>query len=373
MIKDNISNKVKRSFSRNVISLLGIPIDLHSLDSLSVELQCAVKENRTTFLSTPNLNFLLLAKRDSEFKQSLIESDLVSLDGMAMLWVARMLGISNVDKVSGSNLFEHMQRKPSSEQLSVFLFGGAKRVAKKAHAAINQDQKGIRSVGYLNPGVGSAGELSKPEFIKYINDSHADFLILSLGAKKGQKWALDNKYSLTPSIICHLGAVLGFAAGDIERAPRILQRIGAEWLWRIKEEPYLFRRYWLDGLSFVAVVMTTLVPYALYKRRYRCKTNNELQSLTVKSQTSNHLLTIEISGPLVKANLSQIRSAFMNATKYETVHLNLQKVSYIDEYGFAQLLLLEKHVINAIKIIKAPPQIIKAFTYENLNHMLACS
>ena len=73
-----------------------------------------------------------------------------------------------------------------------------------------------------------------------------------LGAKKGQTWLLRNHDRIKTPVRVHLGATVNFLAGTVERAPTALRKLGLEWLWRIKEEPHLWRRYWGDGLVFLA-------------------------------------------------------------------------------------------------------------------------
>src|SRR5262249_60148195 len=80
-----------------------------------------------------------------------------------------------------------------------------------------------------------------------VNASGGVFLLVALGSRKGQIWLLRNHDRLQIPVRAHLGATLHFAAGTIRRAPAIVAKLGLEWLWRIKEEPHLWRRYWRDG------------------------------------------------------------------------------------------------------------------------------
>ena len=90
---------------------------------------------------------------------------------------------------------------------------------------------------------------------------------MSLGAEKGQEWLCRTRAQLNVPIISHLGAVLNFTAGSVKRAPKLLQNIGAEWLWRIKEQPRLFKRYLVDGIQFIALLIEVIYPYKMLKQR----------------------------------------------------------------------------------------------------------
>jgi len=80
------------------------------------------------------------------------------------------------------------------------------------------------------------------------------------GRQKGQAWIEHNRTHITVPIISHLGAVINFVAGKLSRAPVWVQRTGLEWLWRIKEEPSLWRRYASDGLVLLKLLITRVVP-----------------------------------------------------------------------------------------------------------------
>jgi UDP-N-acetyl-D-mannosaminuronic acid transferase (WecB/TagA/CpsF family) len=79
------------------------------------------------------------------------------------------------------------------------------------------------------------------------------FFVAALGAKKGLIWLSRNRNPIPMRVRAHLGATINFQAGAIKSEHRlVLRKIGLEWLWRILEEPYLWRRYWLGWLRIFA-------------------------------------------------------------------------------------------------------------------------
>src|SRR5262249_29964074 len=145
---------------------------------------------RTPFLiSTPNLNFLANSHSDRAFLESLPASDLSLVDGVSIFSVARLVGVPIKERAAGADLVDAL-RVDATRRISVFLFGGNEGAAAAACRALNLN--GARCVGWLYPGFGSVEEMSSDNFIKCINESSADFLIVSLGALKGQSWLLRN-------------------------------------------------------------------------------------------------------------------------------------------------------------------------------------
>ena len=254
---------------RSLHWLLGLPFDAITLQEAVQQVRTAASLKQRLFISTPNLNFLIASQSDAEFRNSVIHSDLSLADGMPIVWLAKFLGLPIQERVAGSSLFEALRHEPLlAEQMpiTVFFFGGPDGAAQAAAEAVNRNSPGMRCVGHLSPGFGSVDKLSSDEIIATINSSQADFVVVSLGAKKGQAWIEKNRSRLSSPIISHLGAVVNFCAGRVQRAPTWVQRIGMEWLWRIKEEPGLWKRYFSDAVSLIRLFITQAVPLYLKKR-----------------------------------------------------------------------------------------------------------
>src|SRR5262249_7712047 len=163
----------------------------------------------------------------------LLDSDLCPADGMPIVWLARLLGVPVKARVAGSDIFDALKSPTRrAQRLRVFLFGGAQGVAAKAAGSLNGAHEGLTCVGSLDPGVGAVEEMSGDAIVRTVNASDADFLVVALGAKKGQQWLQRNRARLTVPVRVHLGAAINFQAGTIKRAPRRLQAWGLEWLWR---------------------------------------------------------------------------------------------------------------------------------------------
>jgi N-acetylglucosaminyldiphosphoundecaprenol N-acetyl-beta-D-mannosaminyltransferase len=244
--------------SRNVHYLLGLPFDAITLDQAVAQIRSAAETRTPCFFSTPNLNFLMTAQSNAAFRQSVINSDLSLADGMPIVWLSKLMGIPIPERVAGSDVFEALRRPDAGRKIKVFFFGGANGVAKIASEKINAENGGMVCVGYESPGFGSLESMSTPNMLAKINASSADFLVVAMGAVKGQAWIEFNRSKLDVPVISHLGAVINFVAGNVHRAPLWMQRNGLEWLWRIKEEPELWRRYFNDGKMLCKLVPSIL-------------------------------------------------------------------------------------------------------------------
>lgn len=360
---------------RNVYCVLGIPIDVVEMPFVLRTIHTAAASKTRFLISTPNLNFLVNSLSDPEFKQSIFQSDLCPADGMPVVWIARLFGIPVEQRVAGSDIFEalkveHEEAKP----LKVFMFGADESVAAEACQAINARPSGLRCVGSLYPGLGSAEQMSSDDVIEKINSSNADFLVVSLGAKKGQKWLLLNHDRLLIPIRSHLGAVINFQADVVGRAPFIVRKLGFEWLWRIKEEPHLWRRYWNDGSVLAGLMFTHILPLVLRMWWLRMKCDLYAQGLVITQTHSDESVTIFLSGPAITRNIDKIISAFKKAINTrKRIIIDFSNTCAVDARFLGLLLMLQKKLKTtgtALVCIGLLPNLKRIFNLNNLQFLL---
>lgn len=329
-------------FYRPVYCVLGLPIDVVSLEAAQQRIYMAAANRRRCFLSTPNLNFAIACLTDKAFRNSIINSDLSTADGMPLVWVARLFGVPMRERVTGSGLFERLQERPD-RVLSVYLFGGPDGAAAEAAARINTAASGLRCVGSHSPGYVSIDAMSSDSIIHAINDSRPDFLIVALGARKGQEWIERNLPRLQVPVVSHLGAVVNFAAGQVKRAPLWMQRSGLEWLWRVKEEPALWQRYLRDGMSLMRLLLTRVLPGAIYQRLAAMSGAARAESwISFCDQTDRRCL--KPHGAWHEGNLLRIRRSFDKIARLQIdIEIDLSETRYVDSAFIGLLMLMYGH------------------------------
>jgi len=363
------------NFDRDLFCIAGLPFDAISLQGTVSHLQSVMSNKENCFVSTPNLNFLIACQSDKEFRESVINSDLSIADGMPIVWMARLLGIPIAERVAGSSLFDELLNQDSDYKFSVFFFGGEEGVAEKACQQINLAGKAVCK-GCISPGFGNVEEMSRNDWIQQINESNADFLVVALGARKGQAWLEANREKLTIPVYSHLGAVVNFVAGRVSRAPRWLQRSGLEWLWRIKEEPQLWVRYWKDGIGLLKLLITGVIPYAFWLKF------NSAEKLSDGTLSEQKLIfipggdrqIIKLEGIFSIQNLSEPRRVFRDiAAKSTDVSIDFEAVSYVDPAFIGLLLVLRKQLNyngNKLRLINVNTKIKKLFGWNGVKFLL---
>jgi N-acetylglucosaminyldiphosphoundecaprenol N-acetyl-beta-D-mannosaminyltransferase len=359
---------------RRVYCVLGIVVDAVDMRTTIAQIEQAAKLGSPFLIATPNLNFLVQSRTDQEFKETILDCDLCLADGMLVVWLARLMGLPIKHKVSGSDLFEIL--KADARRLKIFFFGGNEGIAEAAADALNSNPNQLTCVGYLYPGFGSVEELSGDSIINSINISKADFLAVSLGAKKGQLWLQKNHKRLTVPVRVHLGAVLAFQAGLVRRAPRMLQKIGFEWLWRIKEEPYLCGRYIHDGCSLLYLLLTRVVPLAAINRWSKIRSARFPCDLIIRAEPISDSVFIRLTGAATERHAERatlyFESTLALASKKGVV-IDLSRTQLIDSRFLALLVLFRRNLKNRgsrLIFVNAPRAIKRAFVLNELGFLL---
>ena len=329
--------------SREVYCILGMPVDAIGMHAAVRRIEMAAAGRTPFLISTPNLNFLVNSQLDGDFRESLILSDLCTADGVPIVWIARLAGIPIENRIAGSDIFDALKAEHSpAHPLKVFLFGGPEGVAAAASRALNGQPNGLHCVGWLYPGFCSAEEMSRDDIIDNINSSGADFLVASLGAQKGQLWLQRNHHRLLIPVRAHLGASLNFQAGTVRRAPLTMRKFGLEWLWRIKEEPYLWRRYWNDGRALLRLLFTHVFPFAFWTWWLRLRYERG-EDLIITQACGYETVTLSLSGPADARHVDKAIPAFREAiaTKKQ-IALDFSNTRTIDARFLGLLLMLKK-------------------------------
>ena len=343
----NNSAAINDDLSREVYCILGIPIDSIAMPVVMQRIDAAARKTAPYLISTPNLNFLVNSQTDLEFRESLLMSDLCPPDGMPIVWIARLLGLPIKQRTAGSDLIDALKsRRRLEPPLKIFLFGGTELIAAEASRRLNSDASGVKCVGWLCPPFGDLDALNQDHFFDQINASGADFLIAALGARNGQLWLQRNHSRIRIPIRAHLGATLNFQAGSVKRAPFTMRKLGIEWLWRIKEEPGLFWRYWHDGWVFLRLLLTRVLPLALYARWLHLRADHGGHDFVIVPVQNDDRVTVRLPGYATTLRVPEAIARFGQAlaSQKRGVAVDLSQTRAIDARFFGLLLMIRKQL-----------------------------
>lgn len=239
---------------RRLLVVLGVPIDNLTMEEALARLETFVERGRRTGKShqvaTVNADFVVKSLQDPELRLLLQEADMATADGMPLVWGARLLGVQLEGRVTGADLVPALAERAAAKGYSLFLLGAAPGVAARAAQVLQEQNPALRIAGVLSPPYGSVLEMS-PEVVEEIRKADPDIVLVAFGNPKQEKWIGMHGRELGVPVMIGVGGTLDFIAGSMKRAPRWMQRLGLEWLYRLLREPgRLWRRYVVDLAGF---------------------------------------------------------------------------------------------------------------------------
>ena len=349
---------------------MGLPFDAVSEPQAEAIVRAAAAGGRRCFISTPNLNFAAACLDDAEFRESVIRSDLSVADGMPIVGLSRLLRAPLPERVAGSGLFERLMRNTQQPPLTVFFFGGEDGVAARAQEVLARERAGVQCVGFDAPGFGSVDDMSQPAVIDRINASGAQFLVVAIGARKGQAWLLRNLDRLQAPVLAYLGAVLNFVAGSVRRAPPWMQRVHLEWLWRVLQEPALARRYWNDGTTLLRVLLRHVLPTA-WRLRMHAPSAALLAAARLEIiDDGGAVRRLRLTGAWTGDNLQPLRDALAGCARDGTAPaIDLSRAVYVDSAAAGVLVLAS--ALRTAPVVAASPEVQRLLRGMGAGYLLA--
>lgn len=247
--------------------ILGVKINKLNMEQALNNIFSIVKEEKKAMVVTPNAEMIMRARKNKELKTILNEADLSLADGAGVLIASKLFNIDINERVSGFDLLtEILSYDKFPNKFSVYFLGAepgvvdkmfdnlkdkSKKLANNKNLAKNLEIVGYHH-GYLN------SELKK-ELIKDINEKAPDILFVGMGVPLQEKFLKENMEKLNIKVGITVGGSFDVLAGNLKRAPKFIQKIGLEWLYRLLQEPKRFRRTLLLPQFVVIAIYKSIV------------------------------------------------------------------------------------------------------------------
>jgi len=220
------------------LNVLGVGVDTFDMCGSVKFLTDAFSKDGMTKVYTPNSEILLHAYKNQDYADVLNRAELVTADGIGVVYASKILGSSLPERVSGFDLANELLKTCAPLQKSVYLFGSKPGVAEAAAEKIVSLYPGIKIAGTKD---GYFDAEKEKEIIADINEKAPDILFVCLGFPKQECW-IDAHSDLNAKIAMGLGGSLDVFAGTVKRAPKFFQKLGIEWLYRLIKQPSRFMR-----------------------------------------------------------------------------------------------------------------------------------
>lgn len=234
------------------IEMMGCYIDSLSMEETLARIEGFIASGKPRQHVVVNVDTLVKARRDPELRRVINACDLISADGMPVVWASWVLGKPLPERVAGVELFEAVMKRAAEKGWRVFLLGAHEEVVTKVKGVYEHRYPQIVIAGFRN---GYWRAEQEDGVVEQIKSSRADVLFVAISSPKKEQFLGTYQSRMGVAYSLGVGGAFDVAAGKVRRAPRWMQRAGLEWFFRFLQEPRrMFRRYFIDDTAFVGMV-----------------------------------------------------------------------------------------------------------------------
>jgi len=212
----------------NKINILGVNINNITCSEAITEVEKWLAEKKEKkYIVTPNPEIVIKAKNNEHFKKILNDASMVIPDGIGLIWAGKILGTPFKERVTGIDLMQRLCQMAENNNYSVGLLGGKNGVVQKTADFLIEKFPRLQ--------ISFAQE-------EWDNPSSASLLFVAMGAPKQEEWITNHLENIPVQVAMSVGGSFDYLSSSIPRAPKTMQNLGLEWLWRLIKEPWRFKR-----------------------------------------------------------------------------------------------------------------------------------
>jgi N-acetylglucosaminyldiphosphoundecaprenol N-acetyl-beta-D-mannosaminyltransferase len=239
--------------------ILGVRVDSTSYAEATHQILGWARSGESRYVCCASVNNIMEAHDSAEFHEVMNRADLVTSDGMPLVWILRLLGLNDASRVYGPDLTRHVLCAAARADLPVAFFGGSDEVLTTLLRRVTKDQPALRIAYAESPPFRAATAEEDARTIEALGSSGARIVFVGLGTPKQDRWMHAQREKI-PAVMLGVGAAFDFLAGVKPQAPWWMQSSGLEWLFRLATEPRrLWRRYLRHNPRFALLAVGQLL------------------------------------------------------------------------------------------------------------------
>jgi len=239
--------------------VLGVRIDSTDYASATRQILDWAHEMESRYVCAANVHMVMEAYDSPMFQRIVNGADLVTPDGMPLVWMLRAKGRSGQGRVYGPTLMLQVLEAAVREGIPVGFYGGSWLVVTALSERMKARLAGLSVAFVHSPPFRSLTPEEDTQVVEQIRASGARILFVGLGCPKQERWMAEHR-GRVPAVMLGVGAAFDVYAGLKRQAPGWIQAIGLEWLFRLFQEPgRLWRRYLYHNPRFVVLAIADLL------------------------------------------------------------------------------------------------------------------
>lgn len=239
--------------------VVALDISIGSYGRFIQEIINLARNNISSMVCVSNVHMNIEGYWDKEFALMVSGAEIITPDGMPIVKALNAIYKIKQCRVAGMDLMPDLIKRAEQEGLGVYFYGGSKEMIRRTESFVLQNYPNLKNTGFYSPPFRPLTRSEEFEVIEKINQSRAHILFVALGCPKQEKWMASMKGKINACMI-GVGGALPVMIGMQKRAPRWMQKLSFEWLYRLIQEPRrLFKRYLVTNTIFVFLFLKQLL------------------------------------------------------------------------------------------------------------------
>ena len=229
------------------VEIFGVKIHNITFEEATKEVEEYLKGDTLKVIYTPNPEIVMGAKDDRRLRDLINDGDMVTADGIGLIYASRIKKKPLKERVTGYHLSIKLLEIANENNYSIYLLGGKDGIANMAAVNITKDYPNVKIAGFHHgyfKGSHQGNENHEEEIriIDDINKSNPDIIFLGLGFPNQENWIDANKDRIKGRLIIGNGGVIDILSGNTKDTPEIYRKVGLEWLYRLVKNPSRIKR-----------------------------------------------------------------------------------------------------------------------------------
>ena len=241
------------------MKILGVSVHATSYRRAVKQITLWAEMNESRYVCAANVHMVMEAYDSQSFMQVVNDADLVTPDGMPLVWAMRRMGIPDQERVYGPELMIKLIEASAQSSIPIGFYGSSPTVLENLVNGIRERYHSIDIKYSFSPPFRPLSDEENIRIINEINSSGAHILFVGLGCPKQERWMAQHKGKIS-AVMVGVGAAFDFYAGTKPQAPVWMQKRGLEWFYRLFQEPRrLWKRYLYHNPRFMLLVLNQIL------------------------------------------------------------------------------------------------------------------
>jgi N-acetylglucosaminyldiphosphoundecaprenol N-acetyl-beta-D-mannosaminyltransferase len=231
---------------------LGVPIDLIDLEQTIRSAEEAMRLRCRLQHVALNVAKFVYMQKNQELRDDVLTADIIGVDGMGIVFAARLFGVGVPERVAGVDLMERLLELCAAKGHRPYFLGATEKALSGALHNLRIRFPNLEIAGSQH---GYYPRESEADVVAAIRAAGADCLFIGMSTPQKERFLAAHRDTINVPFIMGVGGGIDIIAGITKRAPVWMQRIGLEWLYRIMQEPRrMWKRYITTNLAFAAII-----------------------------------------------------------------------------------------------------------------------